>query len=257
MAKSQYEITDRLTNCSVCFELYEGKGDRLPRILPCFHTFCEKCINELLDGDVFHCPDCKVPHPAENGTDSFKLNKYVLSNIERTGMATTNPGEIGKMLLSKLNVVRSSFDEKEVKLKQSKEEMMNLNKTCSDQLERRKEEILKDVMDRFNEMDKLMKKKTESESKIIDERMDEIGCFKERLEVLEKKIEENPQAARDNCAVELEQLKNMAELPVKKYQYCEYHAEYYDYTYFNRMCGYLSAGQQELKGKTKSERNIL
>ena len=251
MAMSQYEITDRLTNCSVCFELYEGKGDRLPRILPCFHTFCEKCINELLDGNVFHCPDCKVPHPAENEADSFKLNKYVLSNIERTAMATTNPGEIGKMLLSKLEAVRSSFNEKEVKLKQSKEEMINLNKTCSNELERRKEEILKDVMDRFKEMDKAMKKKTESESEIIDEKVDEIGVFKEKLELLEKKIEKNPQAARDDCAVELEQMKNMAELPVKKYQYCEYHREYYDHTYFSRMCGYLSAGQQECKGEIK------
>ena len=44
-----------------------------------------------------------------------------LSNIERTAMTTTNPGEIGKMLLSKLEAVRSSFNEKEVKLTQSKE----------------------------------------------------------------------------------------------------------------------------------------
>ena len=248
MAKSQYEITDRLTNCSVCFELYEGKGDRLPRILPCFHTFCEKCINELLDENLFHCPDCKVPHPVENGVKSFKLNKYVLSNIERTGMTTTNPEGIGKMLLYKLEKVRNSFDEKELKLRQSGDKIINLNKTCSEDLERRKEEILKDVMDRFKEMEEEMKKKTESESLTINKDLNEIGSLKEKLELLEKKIEKNPQAARADCAVELAQLKNMAELPVKKYQYCEYHAEYTQ-TSFKGIFGYLSTGQLESKGK--------
>ena len=67
MAKSQPDITDRMTNCSVCFEPYEGKGDHVPRILPCSHTFCERCIRDLLDEGVFHCPECKVPHPVENG----------------------------------------------------------------------------------------------------------------------------------------------------------------------------------------------
>ena len=46
----------------------------------------------------------------------------------------------------------------------------------------------------------------------------------------------------------------MAELPVKMYQYCEYHPDYvedYDEEKIKRMCGYLSTKQQESKGKLK------
>ena len=254
MAKSQYEITDRLSNCSVCFEPYEEKGDHLPRILPCLHTFCERCIKELLDGNVFHCPDCKVPHPVEDGAETFKPNKYVLSHIERTAMAATDSGEIHKMVISKVENVRSIFDEKELKLRTFKEDMINTNKVCLDELETRKKEILKMVTGTFDEMIKELKTMTTSETQVMDEKLQEIYGFKGHLDHLQRKIDKNTKTSRDDCVVELEKLKNMAELPVKMYQYCEYHPDYvedYDEEKIKRMCGYLSTKQQESKGKFK------
>ena len=249
MAKSQYEITDSLSNCSVCFERYEEKGDHLPRILPCLHTFCERCIKELLDGDTFHCPDCKVPHPVENGAETFKLNKYVLSHIEGTAMDSINPGEITKMVISKVEKVRNIFDEKEMKLRNSKEEIINANKICLDSLETTKKEILTMVTKTFDEMVREVKTKTTSETETVDEKLQEVYGFKGQLDHIQRKIDKSTKASRDDCAAELEQLKNMAELPVKKYQYCEYHPEYYDPEYFKTVCGYLSTSQQESKGK--------
>ena len=70
-----------LLQCPVCFEDYdtEGKGNkgRVPRILPCQHTFCHLCVRLLLRGRRLSCPECRTSHSAENGVVSFPVNKYV------------------------------------------------------------------------------------------------------------------------------------------------------------------------------------
>ena len=77
------EVTDDdLTNCSVCFELYAENGDHVPRILPCFHTLCEKCIKQLFRGRSLTCPECRIVHGAGN-VKKFHQNKYVLTHIRR------------------------------------------------------------------------------------------------------------------------------------------------------------------------------
>ena len=73
---------DDLTNCSVCFELYAENGDHVPRILPCFHTLCEKCIKQLFRGRTLTCPECRNTHCADN-VKKFHQNKYVLTHIRR------------------------------------------------------------------------------------------------------------------------------------------------------------------------------
>ena len=252
MAKSQPEIIDRLTNCSVCFEPYSETGDHVPRILPCLmclHTFCERCIAELLDGDTFHCPECKVPHPADNGADTFKLNKYVLSHIDRIALDAIDTHGITKKLLGKLQSARNIFEKKKYKLMQSKNDMINTNETRTKELDTKKKEILGMVRRKFNAMVKEVNNRTKSESKVLDQKLNEINQFTRKLGRLENKLKKKAKGSRDDCAVELEQMKNMAELPVKKYQYCEYHPENSDPEYFNRMCGYLSTGQEEYKGK--------
>ena len=56
-----YPVQDSL-NCTVCFERYNSSA-HLPKILPCQHTFCAKCINNLVSDIVFtpylECPVCR------------------------------------------------------------------------------------------------------------------------------------------------------------------------------------------------------
>ena len=73
---------DDLTNCSVCFELYTEDGNHVPRVLPCFHTLCEKCIQQLFQGRLLTCPECRNTHSADN-VKKFQQNKYVLTHIRR------------------------------------------------------------------------------------------------------------------------------------------------------------------------------
>ena len=75
---------DETTNCPVCYEGYEETGEHIPRILPCHHSVCEKCITELLRGYTFTCPECRKKHHALKDSKSFPQNKYILSLLKKT-----------------------------------------------------------------------------------------------------------------------------------------------------------------------------
>lgn len=46
--------------CSICMRQYNSQPELIPRLLPeCGHTFCTKCLNDLLaksEGEFF-CPE--------------------------------------------------------------------------------------------------------------------------------------------------------------------------------------------------------
>lgn len=49
-----YEILE----CSVCMEVLDGTS----RVLPCQHTFCRRCLDEIVATKKFlQCPECRMP----------------------------------------------------------------------------------------------------------------------------------------------------------------------------------------------------
>ena len=74
---------DEDMSCSVCFEPYSEIGEHIPRILPCYHTLCEKCTRQLILHEKLECPECRTKHEAKHGPTSFKQNKYIVTNIRR------------------------------------------------------------------------------------------------------------------------------------------------------------------------------
>ena len=64
-----------LINCPVCFEEYRESGNNIPRILPCTHTVCQKCVEELLQNKELQGPECRVKHPSSKGIVSFPQNQ--------------------------------------------------------------------------------------------------------------------------------------------------------------------------------------
>ena len=69
--------------CTLCLEIF-----RKPKILPCFHTYCEECLKKLASrygGHQFPCPSCRkaVPVPRQ-GVSAFQTNFYIDSEqLER------------------------------------------------------------------------------------------------------------------------------------------------------------------------------
>ena len=79
---------DLTLECPVCLEPFSSEGKNVPRILPCTHTLCEKCIEDILernteDSDVFECPQCKEKHTVRHGVTTFPENRYLLPTIRR------------------------------------------------------------------------------------------------------------------------------------------------------------------------------
>lgn len=46
--------------CRSCYEVYDEK-ERIPRNLPCGHTYCQFCLNQiLLMQKRLECPECRI-----------------------------------------------------------------------------------------------------------------------------------------------------------------------------------------------------
>ena len=69
--------------CPVCLEHFEENGDHVPRLLPCSHTVCHRCVGLLIKSKKLECPECRRKHKAVDGERSFPQNKYMLVNITR------------------------------------------------------------------------------------------------------------------------------------------------------------------------------
>ena len=82
---------DYIYDCSVCFEKFTPEGKNVPRILPCSHTLCEKCIEDILDKTMTEdqgflpCPQCQRKHQVdpEDGVKTFPQNHFILPILRR------------------------------------------------------------------------------------------------------------------------------------------------------------------------------
>ena len=66
--------------CKYCSKVYDD-----PKLLPCLHTFCKRCIGLITEenGDSLFCPICRseVALPSKNVED-LKSNVIVLRKLE-------------------------------------------------------------------------------------------------------------------------------------------------------------------------------
>ncbi|KAL3868750.1 hypothetical protein ACJMK2_041516 [Sinanodonta woodiana] len=63
--------------CSICLDPYDK-----PKILQCFHTFCTKCLQDIIrstgQSGSIHCPLCRtVIQVPKNGVEGFQTNFYI------------------------------------------------------------------------------------------------------------------------------------------------------------------------------------
>ena len=58
MASAMKENLDEHFECSVCLEKFDN-----PRVLSCLHTFCERCLERLVEHKQeiwsIKCPECR------------------------------------------------------------------------------------------------------------------------------------------------------------------------------------------------------
>jgi hypothetical protein len=72
--------------CSICLDSFTK-----PKLLPCFHTFCAACIQNLIDQDersgTIACPMCctDIDIPDSRRALDFQTNFYLVANLEHSG----------------------------------------------------------------------------------------------------------------------------------------------------------------------------
>ncbi|KAI8507001.1 hypothetical protein Bbelb_154400 [Branchiostoma belcheri] len=77
------DFDEEFLTCAVCMGLYED-----PKLLPCFHTFCRKCIESVANnsgGRRFKCPLCRVnvmlPSPVFSGGAAKISSNFYISKL--------------------------------------------------------------------------------------------------------------------------------------------------------------------------------
>ncbi|XP_029436119.1 E3 ubiquitin-protein ligase TRIM56 [Rhinatrema bivittatum] len=79
MALSGSSLSDALTkdflSCKICLEQFKK-----PKILPCLHTYCEACLEELNANGQLRCPECREEITLSVG--SLKTNFFINSLLD-------------------------------------------------------------------------------------------------------------------------------------------------------------------------------
>lgn len=80
---------ERLTTCPICLDKF-----RIPKVLPCMHTFClTPCLTNLIDPGVrsIRCPECRREHPIPpGGIQAFPSNLTMIGFMDLQPTAPTN-----------------------------------------------------------------------------------------------------------------------------------------------------------------------
>src|SRR6218665_3830065 len=82
-SSSLTQLTE-MTECCICLKTFTD-----PSMLPCIHTFCFQCLNEMVDksnkepGDEIQCPVCRKEFALPNeGVQGIQKNYFMAGMIE-------------------------------------------------------------------------------------------------------------------------------------------------------------------------------
>ena len=69
------KVTDHLS-CSICYELYKK-----PKYLPCYHSYCEECLEKLVVQSNITCPECRKTSVVPSGGVKQLPNNFFINRL--------------------------------------------------------------------------------------------------------------------------------------------------------------------------------
>ena len=93
MASETVALIETVITCPICLEHFTD-----PRLLPCTHTYCLKCIKEVAskNNGQFECPLRDGTTINKNEIDSLPLNRTVREIVELLGNPCKYETQIGR-----------------------------------------------------------------------------------------------------------------------------------------------------------------
>ncbi|XP_041359101.1 E3 ubiquitin-protein ligase Midline-1-like [Gigantopelta aegis] len=89
------EIKEEFATCDICIDYYDDK-DKSPKILPCFHTFCNNCLEKMFDKSLkqITCPKCQQIWRVDTTIQKkFPQNNMVMNLVEYIRLKN-KPGDL-------------------------------------------------------------------------------------------------------------------------------------------------------------------
>ncbi|XP_072024476.1 uncharacterized protein [Amphiura filiformis] len=119
----QASIREADVSCPVCKEIFNSRQN-VPKMLPCSHTVCTPCLQQLQSGSRIKCPICSIEHYTTVGVLQTNLtaqnigDKYVPESQSSTTSSWYGVFQISVKTLEDATIlldVRSSTTINEIK----------------------------------------------------------------------------------------------------------------------------------------------
>ena len=74
-AKELKKAADNLA-CSVCYQVFKN-----PKYLPCYHSFCEECLDKIQKESKITCPECRQEATVPTGGVKALPNNFLINRL--------------------------------------------------------------------------------------------------------------------------------------------------------------------------------
>ena len=290
MADSTFNSLEHMLLCHVCFEGFDESGDYVPRLLPCSHTLCHRCLRKLTCQRSVTCPECRTTHTTpESEEGSFPQNSYILTILrakhtredlkevnneydkvtsftkhcttKENGQKDDKDAEVDKdkkqeLLMNRIRAVKNTIWKNEFDVRAARAEVEKKSSTAVEKLRDKQEELVDFITKRIEELKKnVVDHKTEVLAKLDQE----IGVLEENIGDLESLKDQlgtdEPDSDINN---NLESIRKI-EQKVKRnqtdiiYTYLEYYENTVPIFDLNKVCGCLRQEERWVSQSSEKE----
>ena len=285
MADATFNSLEHMLLCHVCFEGFDESRDCVPRLLPCSHTLCHRCLRKLTRERSVTCPECRTTHiTSESEERSFPQNSYILTilrekhnrednqevNNERhkvinftkhcstneNGQKDNKDAEADKdkeqeFLINRIRAVKNTIWKNEFDVRAARAEVEKKSSTAVEKLREKQEELFDFITKRIEELKKnVVDHKTEVLAKLDQE----IGVLEENIAALDALEDQLSTDEHDNLEfvrkVEQDVKRNQTDII---YTYLEYYENTVPIFDLNKVCGYLRQEERWVSQSSEKE----
>ncbi|XP_068249145.1 uncharacterized protein [Palaemon carinicauda] len=145
-----------IVECGICAEKFK-EAYVIPLILPCSHSFCASCLEELIRRNEKCCPICRKHFEAQS-TNDLIINRHLLDMIHYFDAVGLKPGKLkaGNSFVASQRQMCHEFKEKNLadsrSVQNKIEELLQINDQFEGMVRRANEQLRTVIQAKLNEI---------------------------------------------------------------------------------------------------------